>query len=129
MAPNNGLKLTARLAVVHIALTAGGRAAAPFRVVAIAPIESVHLTGEPKHYIKLAENGIKRIQAFCPECGTPLYSAAVENAKHLNLRLGVLRQRAALTPTLQIWTRSSLSWLNGLSSVPGCLQQEALQPQ
>ena len=101
----------------------------PFRVVVIAPIESVHLNGEPKHYIKLAESGIKRVQAFCPECGTPLYSAAAENPKHLNLRLGVLRQREALAPTLQIWKRSSLSWLNGLSSVPSCLHQEALQPR
>lgn len=101
----------------------------PFRVVVTAPIESVHFNGEPKQYIKLSESGSRRVQAFCPECATPLYSAAVENPKYLNLRLGVLRQREALAPTLQIWKRSSLSWLSGLSAVPSCLQQEALQPR
>lgn len=99
----------------------------PFRVVAIAAIESVRMEGAPKHYIKHAESGSKRVQAFCPECGTPLYSRAVENPQHLSLRLGPLRQRAALVPKLQIWKRSSLPWLDGLPSVPGCLQQEALQ--
>jgi len=101
----------------------------PFRVVALAPIESVRMDGAPNHYIKHAENGSKRVQAFCPECGTPLYSRAVENPKHLSLRLGALRQRAALMPGLQIWKRSSLPWLEGLSGVPSCLRQEALQPR
>jgi hypothetical protein len=101
----------------------------PFRVVALAPIESVRMDGAPKHYIKRAESGSRRLQAFCPECGTPLYSSAVDNPRHLGLRLGALRQRAALTPVLQIWKRSSLPWLDGLPSMPGCLQQEALQPR
>lgn len=98
----------------------------PFRVVVIARIETVHLQGEPKHYVKVAQSGIKRVQAFCPECGTPLYSSAVDNPTYFNLRLGILRQRAALAPTLQIWKRSSLPWLEQLPSVPSCLQQDAL---
>ena len=32
------------------------------------------LKGEPKIYIKTAESGNKRAQAFCPECGTPVES-------------------------------------------------------
>ncbi len=99
----------------------------PFRVVALAPIESFHIEGAPKHYIKQAESGSRRVQAFCPQCGTPLYSRAVDDPKHLGLRLGALRQRAALMPAQQIWQRSALPWLDGLPSVPGCLQQEALQ--
>jgi hypothetical protein len=99
---------------------------APFRVVAIAPVETVHIQGEPRLYVKLAQSGARRIQAFCPECGTPLYSSALENPRHLNLRLGTLRQRAALAPTLQIWKRSALPWLDHLSGVPSCLQQETL---
>jgi len=98
----------------------------PFRVSVPAPIETLKLQqGEPKSYIKTANSGIKRIQAFCPVCGTPLYSTATENSKQVFLRLGSLKQRSALTPALQIWQRSSLSWVNNLSTIPGCQQQEA----
>lgn len=98
----------------------------PFRVIAIAAVESVCLQGTPKHYVKVAESGIKRIQAFCAQCGTPLYSSGEENPTHFNIRVGILKQRAALTPTLQIWHRSSLPWLEQLPSFPRCLHQEAL---
>ena len=32
-------------------------------------------------------------------------------------RLGTARQRAELTPTVQIWCRSALPWLSGLESI------------
>ena len=99
---------------------------APFRVVAIAAIETVHMRGEPKRYVKTAQSGIKRIQAFCGECGTPLYSSALDKPTHLNLRLGTLRQRTVLAPVLQIWKRSAAPWLDGIARVPSCLQQERL---
>ena len=35
------------------------------------------LSGEPKIYIKTAESGNKRPQAFCPECGTHIYATAI----------------------------------------------------
>ena len=35
-------------------------------------------SGTPKVYIKTAESGNRRAHAFCPECGTPIYSAAPE---------------------------------------------------
>ena len=33
-------------------------------------------SGTPKIYIKTAESGNKRGHGFCPDCGTPIYSAA-----------------------------------------------------
>ena len=35
------------------------------------------LSGEPKIYVKTAESGNKRPQAFCPEYGTHIYATAV----------------------------------------------------
>ena len=32
------------------------------------------LSGEPKVYVKTGESGNKRVQTFCPDCGTPIYS-------------------------------------------------------
>jgi len=57
-----------------------------FRVVVRAPKDKFELRGgKPKTYTKTAESGAKRVQAFCPECGTPeayrrALAAGVEDA-------------------------------------------------
>ena len=57
------------------------------------------LSGEPKVYVKVGDSGNKREQTFCPDCGSPIYSATVEDgAKVVSLRVGTLRQRAELVP-------------------------------
>jgi hypothetical protein len=86
--------------------------------------ENFRLRGEPRVYVKTAESGNRRAQAFCPECGTRIYASAEKDPLVFNLRLGTVRQRAALSPRAQIWCRSALPWVNGLSSVP----QHAKQP-
>src|SRR3954466_13775626 len=49
------------------------------------------LSGTPKTYIKTAESGTKRSHAFCPECGTPIWSTADEaNPSTYGLRVGGL---------------------------------------
>ena len=48
-----------------------------YRVNVRAPAASFRmLSGEPRIYVKTAESGNKRLHAFCPDCGTPVYSAA-----------------------------------------------------
>lgn len=100
-----------------------------FRVVVPAPIASFKLSGEPKLYVKVGESGAKRTQAFCAECGSPVYAAALDKPSHVSLRVGTLDQRALFLPYLQIWERSALPWVKSLSSVPGCEKQEALDPR
>src|SRR5215468_12032698 len=52
-------------------------------------------SGTPKIYIKTAESGNKRAHAFCPECGTPIYSTAPGgNPTSYGLRVGALDRRA-----------------------------------
>jgi hypothetical protein len=75
------------------------------------------LTGQPKIYVKTAESGAKRAQAFCPECGTPIYAAAASDPQVFNIRVGTVRQRAELRPTAQGWCRSALNWVNDLQSI------------
>jgi hypothetical protein len=90
-----------------------------FRVVVPAAADKFKLlTGEPKTYIKTAESGAKRPQAFCPECGTPIYSTSVgERPKIFNVRVGTIRQRAELRPTAQYWFRSAQDWITDLASI------------
>ena len=99
----------------------------PYRVFVPAAIESFAVQGETTRYVKVAESGARRVQAFCPTCGTPVFSVPPEGATHAMLRVGNLRQRALLRPALQIWRRSALPWVDSLSSVPGCQEQEALR--
>ena len=97
----------------------------PFRAsVPAAPENFKILAGDPAVYVKTAESGAKRIQAFCRECGSALYSTALDDpSATFNIRVGVTRQRDALAPTRQIWTRSSQSWVNDIASIPSLERQ------
>jgi hypothetical protein len=89
-----------------------------YRVSAPAPAASlVFRAGTPKIYIKTAESGNQRAQAFCPNCGTPIYSADAQNPQFYALRVGTMKQRAALPPQRQIWCRSALSWASDIRSL------------
>lgn len=92
-----------------------------FRVSAFTEPGSFRLTrGTPKIYVKTAESGNKRRQAFCPDCGTALYSSDdVDPPSFLALRIGGLRQRDSLTPKKQIWCRSQTDWLVDLDKIDG----------
>ena len=75
-----------------------------FRANVQAPAETfVLLSGEPRIYVKTAESGNRRAHAFCPDCGTPVYSCAPVDPSHYSLRVGCLAQRAQLRPSRQIW--------------------------
>jgi hypothetical protein len=80
------------------------------------------LAGEPRRYVKTADSGAKRVHAFCASCGTPVYSAAVENPQSYSLRVGTLKQRHELgKPQRQIWTKRRLPWV---PLVPGVAEVE-----
>jgi hypothetical protein len=83
-----------------------------------------HLKGEVQIYIKTAESGGKRAQAFCPECGSPIYATAASDPQVFNIRVGTIRQRAELRPKSQGWYRSSLNWVNDLHSMPQFAKQK-----
>jgi hypothetical protein len=75
------------------------------------------LTGEPKFYLKTAESGRQRSQAFCADCGTPIYSADPTNTKQFGIRVGTVQQRAALLPKRQLWCRSALGWTQHIEPI------------
>jgi hypothetical protein len=75
--------------------------------------------GTPKAYLKTAESRRQRAHAFCPDCGTPIYSTSPEpNPAVHGLRVGGLDQRAELAPPArQIWCRSAVPWSMDLTRV------------
>jgi hypothetical protein len=92
-----------------------------FRISIHVPAAQFRLTrGEPARYLKTtAESGNKRVQAFCPSCGSQLYASAPgDNPPVYTVRAGTLRQRSELPPKKQIWFRSAQSWVTALGDVP-----------
>lgn len=75
------------------------------------------LSGNLKVYVKTAQSGAKRVQTFCPECGSPLYAEALENPAIRALRVGSIDQRLTLRPSRQIWCQSALPWSENISAV------------
>ena len=84
-----------------------------FRTVAIVSGDTFKITrGTPKEYVKVGDSGNRRVQAFCPDCGSGLYSTDVgDNPKAYNLRAGTVMQRRDLIPRFEIWRQSALPWL------------------
>ena len=76
------------------------------------------LTGELAQYEKIGESGSRRVQAFCPNCGTPIYSSPPDGETgFFGIRVGSIKQRAGLVPTHQIWYQSALDWTQDLSGM------------
>ena len=98
---------------------------APMRAVVAAPIDGFVLRGQPKRYVKVGESGNRRAQVFCPECATPLFATAPENAASVIIRLGCVSQRKSLVPAAQIWLDAAVPWLHELHDIPGSAQQQA----
>ena len=92
-----------------------------FRVSAYArESEVTMLAAKPAEYVKVAESRNKRVQGFCPHCGTQLYatSDATDGRRIFNLRVGTLDERRALAPVRQIWVRSRLPWVTSIGAIP-----------
>lgn len=90
-----------------------------YRANIAAPAATFVIRGTPVSYIKTAESGNKRLQGFCPKCGSGVFAtAAGDGPKVYGLRVGTLRQRDQFVPKQQIWARSAQSWavLGGLPS-------------
>ena len=89
-----------------------------FSVFAPVPKDRFRLVkGEPRIYVKTAESGNRRAQAFCSDCGTRIYASAVEDPPVFNVRLGTVAQRSQLPPKKQLWCRSALPWTMSLDGM------------
>jgi hypothetical protein len=78
------------------------------------------ISGTPATYLKTtAESGNPRLQAFCPRCGSPIYSTSPGEGTQPSymVRVGILRQREQFTPRRQNWFRSAQAWVTGLDAV------------
>ena len=92
-----------------------------FRVSTPVPGATFRMTGHPTNYVKTtAKSGNPRVQAFCPQCGSSIYSTTPGDGVQASymVRVGILRQRDQLLPRRQNWFRSARPWVTELATVP-----------
>src|SRR5262249_38137547 len=97
-------------------------AGSAFRVNVPVPGATFRITGRPATYLKTtAESGNPRLQAFCPRCGSPIYSTSPGEGQQASymVRVGILRQRRDFVPGRQNWFRSALPWVSSLATCTG----------
>src|SRR5947209_7456476 len=78
------------------------------------------MKGTPTTYLKTtAESGNPRLQAFCPRCGSSIYSTSPGEGQQASymVRVGILRQRKEFEPRRQNWFRSALPWVSALATL------------
>jgi hypothetical protein len=90
-----------------------------FRIVVPAlPGTFRHLSGTLTTFVKTAESGNQRDLAFCPTCGTAIYSAPAGGGPgFFGLRAGTLRQIGELVPRQQYWRRSAYAWVDHIADI------------
>ena len=75
-------------------------------------------SGKPKTYVKIADSGTHRELAFCPECGTSIYSRPLDGEEgFFGLRVGSLQQRKMLVPRAQFYRRSAQAWIDHIAEI------------
>ena len=78
------------------------------------PGSAFKMKGQPTNYVKTtADSGNPRVQAFCPKCGSPIYSTSPGEGQQASymVRVGILAQRDQLAPKQQNWFRSARDWV------------------
>jgi hypothetical protein len=91
-----------------------------FRVSVPVPGATFRMSGQPTMYRKTtAESGHPRAQAFCPRCGSPIYSTTPGEGPQASymVRVGILSQRNDFVPRRQIWYRSAQPWVTELAPI------------
>jgi hypothetical protein len=88
-----------------------------FRTTVSVQRDTLEIDGTPTIYAKTGGSGRKRLQSFCPSCGSSLFSQG-EGAETVGIRWGTIRQRMALSPRKQIWRRSAAPWVCAFAEVP-----------
>ena len=74
------------------------------------PTEAIRLTGEVRWYDSIADSGNAMTRGFCPTCGTPLFTKAVDAPDVTGVRIGSYDDPALHRPAQVIWTASAPAW-------------------
>jgi len=72
--------------------------------------EAVTTTGELTDFVSNADSGSVMHRRFCPNCGTPVFTASEARPHLLIVRAGALDDPELAAPQGTIWTKSAPRW-------------------
>lgn len=84
--------------------------------------ENFSVYGKTSDYSNIADSGNVMHRAFCPSCGTPMFSSAEARPHLIFVRAGTLDDPEMAQPAMTIWTAQAPSWgciASGLTRVEG----------
>lgn len=82
------------------------------------PEGGVTFSGELRSYTKMGDSGQPVVRAFCPICGTALYSKGESNKGVIMLKAGTLDDVESFKPMASIYTSRAPSWDQPPKDVP-----------
>ena len=68
------------------------------------PTDTFTVKGETRTYKSVADSGNIILRGFCPQCGTPLFTAAEVRPHIIGVRAGTPDDPNLASPALTIWT-------------------------
>ena len=74
------------------------------------PEAALKVTGELKRYAKPGGSGKNVARAFCPNCGTGIYSAGESRAGVVMLKVGTLDDTEIFKPMAAVYVSRAPSW-------------------
>lgn len=96
-----------------------------FSVNLIALEPQIDVSGTLRTYEDRGEHGdgVYVLRHFCGECGSPIYSALVEPAGVIAVKVGTLDDTSDITPTVQVWCEHKQPWID-LPGMAASLERE-----
>ena len=68
------------------------------------------VSGSPKSFTKRADSGTELTRHFCPDCGSPIFTASPKHPDHVFVKAGTLDDPTIVQPAHQSWVSSAVSW-------------------
>jgi hypothetical protein len=77
----------------------------------VVPTDRFEITqGTPKVFAKVVDSGNTLQRAFCPDCGSPIFTRRANAPEMTVLKVGSLDAPVDLKVVMNIWTRSARPW-------------------
>lgn len=74
--------------------------------------------GEIKTYATKGDSGGEAVRAFCPNCGSQLYSVASSLPGMILLKAGGIDDSSAIAPAMTVYAASARPWDPPASAIP-----------
>jgi hypothetical protein len=68
------------------------------------------VSGQPKSFTKVSDSGRPVARYFCPDCGSPLFTAPPLHPEVYFIKAGSLDDPSLVKPNRQAWMRSRVDW-------------------